>query len=393
MIYKPIINYVLAAGIALGAALTPSTTYAHPPLGRAETRITKSDCQALRNSQKERCDQEYETSKPYLTLHQCGVNWIDGNGPHSYEDKKCIDKRTRNYNVVLAEIKTDLKECRTEADRDYQTCLKDNGFAEKKHYTAADFIFPSVSISYDSQRKSKEKEKKGSQGDNVKCTSNEGNERLCSCQPADKPVAKPTPKAVKKKKLTIEEICAQQKADAQGRCSYDRDQNLARTREELWEEATRTGNYEDFGRMVALEEVNAQNKYSLCGIEARLGEFECTKSAKEEQARQAQAKKDAAANRIKAYELCVKGCGKAVGDCHAAKKKRAKEINSTYRHGDSRGKNMAFRENGRDFFACFTEAEKLREKCLPKCGKNPHPEPEWQRGRIQGLDKIDTGFR
>ncbi len=379
MIYKPIINYFVAAGIALGAALTPSTALALPPLGRAETRITKADCQVLRDDQKEQCDKEYVRSKPYQTYHQCGLCMIDSNGNHcSSKVEECVSEKSRKYKATLAQNKKDLRKCRTEADRDYQTCLKDNGFAEKKHYTAADFIFPSDTIPYDSHKKSKGKEKQGSLGNDVRCTSNEGNERLCSCQPTDKPLTKPTPKAVQKKKLTIEEICAQEKVDAQSRCAYDRDQNLIKTREELWEEATRTGDYDNSGRIAFSEELNAQNKYSLCGVEARLGEFECIKSAKEEQARQAQAKKDAAANRIKVYDQCVKGCGKAVKDCYTANK------------GTSNCK-CGFPHSGKkDLFDCVTEANKLREKCLPKCGKNPHPEQEDKYGRIRGIGKIDT---
>jgi len=206
-----------------------------------------------------------------------------------------------------------------------------------------------------------------------------------SCQQLEQQLASCQSKS--KKKLTIEERCAQEEVDAQSRCAYDRNQNLAKTREELWEEATITGNYDDFGRIAFLEEVNAQNKYSLCGIEARLGEFECIKSAKEEQEAQTQAKKDAAAKRVRDYDQCENSCS---GRYHT------REYTEIVREEVKRDRERGSRRfSGEIYSVCdkiwqreSRSNEKSRKECIKKCGKNPHPKQEWQRGRIQGL-----GFR
>ncbi len=418
MIYRTIINYALAAGIFLGA--TNLSANPHPEW-KKKCDYTKLEQNAIQYRDRnihpfERILIETEgramnKEEEIYIKDRLRMIYYSDNGPcidpstgettypmrepdhklkleqslPSKERREIIAKRMCMADFVDAVIDTDGHPTGNQV-KDYTACLKK---AEPKVDAPNTF---SLNRNEDSEKRLDFHTQRSQQNplDKETCAYNEKNEKLCSCQPAEKPKAKPAPKAVKKK-LTIEEICAQQKVDAQSKCAYDRDQNLTKTREELWEEATRTGNYDDFGRTAFLEEVNAQNKYSWCGIEARLGEFECVKSAKDKQSQQAQSKKEAAEEKVRTYDKCANNCS---GKYHTREYAEIvqEEIQKDKRRGLRRLSGDIYFASDRIWQQESRSNEKKNKECLKKCGKNPHPEQEEKYRRIQGLGKIDTGI-
>ena len=79
----------------------------------------------------------------------------------------------------------------------------------------------------------------------------------------------------RKKALTPQERCAETREIQKRGCSVQYDFQVAEAREELWEHATLTKEYETDGRILELEKNMAEIDYKFCNIKAVMEERDC----------------------------------------------------------------------------------------------------------------------